>query len=102
MSEDSGESNFNLSSDEVYKIIIESRMRMLSLLKSILFISFLASLIASYYQSNYWLLLASPIFSFFAGIRLSKKWLSNVVVLTNSSDETVMQLWNYYKATNRK
>ena len=91
----------HMSGEEISDFIVRTRLEMLSGLKMFLLFTFIVAVAFSWYQSNIYLLIASPLMSFFEGIRRSKIWMQKTKQELNISEESIMQAWNWYKHTKR-
>ena len=90
-----------MSGEEISDFIVRTRLEMLSRLKIFFLFTFLVAVLFSWYQSNIYLLIASPLMSFFEGIRRSKAWLQKTKQELNVDEESIMQAWNWYKHTKK-
>jgi len=91
----------NMTGDEIENYIVSTRLQMLYGLKIFLMWTLIASIAFAWYQSNIFLLIASPLMSFFEGIRRSKAWMANTKKELNISEESIMRTWNWYQHTQK-
>lgn len=91
-----------MSGEEISDFIVRTRLEMLLGLKLFFLFTFIVAVAFSWYQSNIYLLIASPLMSFFEGIRRSKVWMQKTKQELNIDEESIMQAWNWYKHTKRK
>ena len=91
----------NMTGDEIENYIVSTRLQMLYGLKIFLMWTLIASIAFAWYQSNIFLLIASPLMSFFEGIRRSKAWMENTKKELNISEESIMRTWNWYQHTQK-
>ena len=86
-----------MSGDEIFDFIVRTRLEMLSGLRIFFLLTIIIAVALSWYQSNIYLLIASPLMSFFEGIRRSRAWMKKTKEELNIDEESIMKAWNWHQ-----
>jgi hypothetical protein len=82
---------------DLRNFVIDTRYKFLRQVKNTFWIIFVLTVIVSWYQSNWWLLLFVIPFNFFYSAYQSTRWLKYVRENSGSDDKTIMEIWNTHK-----
>ena len=89
--------HIHISGEEISDFIVRTRLHMLSGLKIFFLITLLVAAALSWYESNIYLLIASPIMSFLEGIRRSKAWMKKTKEELHIDEDSIMEAWNWHQ-----